>query len=160
MVSALGASWGSLGTFLAHLVGLLVALGASLGASWDLLGLLGRLLVALGASLGPSWGFLVALGVSLGVSWDLLGLLGRLLVPLGASLGPCWGLLVVWRLLGNLLGLAWPILWASWGIGVGGAFRCGAGSCRPVTLLLIRCVHRHTFSFDYMFRLYISCIAP
>ena len=50
MVSALGASWGSLGTFLAHLVGLLVAPGASLGASWDLLGLLGRRLVALGAS--------------------------------------------------------------------------------------------------------------
>ena len=50
MVSALGASWGSLGTFLAHLVGLLVALGASLGASWDLLGLLGRRLVPLGAS--------------------------------------------------------------------------------------------------------------
>ena len=88
MVSALGASWGSLGTFLVALVGLLVALGASFGASWDLLGLLGRLLVRLGASLGPCWGFLVALGVSLGVSWDLLGLLGRLLVALGASLGP------------------------------------------------------------------------
>ena len=74
MVSALGASWGSLGTFLAHLVGLLVALGASLGASWDLLGLLGRLLVPLGASLGPCWGLLVVLGASLGASWDLLGL--------------------------------------------------------------------------------------
>ena len=60
MVSALGASWGSLGTFLAHLVGLWVALGASLGASWDLLGLLGRHLVPLGASLGPCWGLLVA----------------------------------------------------------------------------------------------------
>ena len=85
MVSALGASWGSLGTFLAHLVGLLVALGASLGVSWDLLGLLGRLLVPLGASLGPCWGLLVVLGASLGASWDLLGLLGRRLVPLGAS---------------------------------------------------------------------------
>ena len=73
MFSALGASWGSLGTFLAHLVGLLVALGASLGASWDLLGLLGRLLVPLGASLGPCWGLLVALGASLGISWDLPG---------------------------------------------------------------------------------------
>ena len=85
MVSALDASLGSLGTFLAHLVGLLVALGASLGASWDLLGLLGRLLVPLGASLGPCWGLLVVLGASLGASWDLLGLLGRRLVPLGAS---------------------------------------------------------------------------
>ena len=85
MVSALGASWGSLGTFLAHLVGLLVALGAFSGASWDLLGLLGRLLVH-GASLGPCWGLLVALVASLGASWDLLGLLGRRLVPLGASL--------------------------------------------------------------------------
>ena len=51
MISALDASWSSLGTFLSHLVGLLVALGASLGASWDLLGLLGRRLVPLGASL-------------------------------------------------------------------------------------------------------------
>ena len=39
MISALYASWDSLGTFLSHLVGFLVALGASLGASWDLLGL-------------------------------------------------------------------------------------------------------------------------
>ena len=72
MVSALGASWGSLGTFLAHLVGLLVALGASLGASWDLLGLLGRLLVPLGASLGPCWGLLVV--------WRLLDVIASLLL--------------------------------------------------------------------------------
>ena len=64
MISALDASWSSLGTFLSHLVGLLVALGASLGASWDLLGLLGRLLVPLGPSLGPCWHRLAGLGVS------------------------------------------------------------------------------------------------
>ena len=51
MISALDASWDSLGTFLSHLVGLLVALGASLGASWDLFGLLGRRLEFLVASL-------------------------------------------------------------------------------------------------------------
>ena len=132
MVSALGAFWGSLGTFLAHLVGLWVALGASLGASWDLLGLLGRLLVPLGVCLGPCWGLLVALGASLGVSRDLLDLLGCLLVGLFVTLLESLG--GSWRLLGNFLGLAWPIFWAFWGIGVGGAFRCGAGSCRPVTL--------------------------
>ena len=96
MVSALGASWGSLGTFLAHLVGLLVALGASLGASWDLLGLLGRLLVPLGASLGPCWDRLAGCWVPLGGCWRLFGSLlacaGSFWVvrgaPLGDHLGP------------------------------------------------------------------------
>ena len=70
------------------------------------------------------WSFSYGFGSGrlLGLSWDLLG----------PSCGPLGG---SWRLLGNFLGLAWPIFWAYWGIGVGGAFRCGAGSCRPVTLL-------------------------
>ena len=73
MISALNASWGSLGTFLSHLLGLLVALGASLGASWDSLGLLGRLLVSLGASLGRCWDRLAGCWVSLGGRWRLFG---------------------------------------------------------------------------------------
>ena len=96
--------------------------GRLLGLSWDLLGpscgSLGGPWRLLGGLLGLAW----ATGAPLGASW---GVLGTLLGLLGGS----------WRLLGSLLGLAWPIMWASWGIGVGGAFRCGAGSCRPVTLL-------------------------
>ena len=89
MVSALGASWGSLGTFLAHLVGLLVALSVSLGVSWGLLGLLGRRFVSLGVSLGPS-------GDRLGGCW----------VPLGGG----------WRLLESLLACL-VSFWVSWGFG-------------------------------------------
>ena len=104
MVSALSASWGSLGNFLAHLVGLLVALGASLGASWDFLGLLGRRLVPLGASLGPCWDRLGGCWVPLGGCWRLLGsLLARAVsfwVLRGAS----------WAPLGDHLGrLGWVI---------------------------------------------------
>ena len=173
MVSALGASWGSLGTFLAHLVGLWVALGASLGASWDLLGLLGRLLVPLGVCLGPCWGLLVALGASLGVSRDLLDLLGCLLVGLFVTLLEIswWLLAPPWEFLGtclaHLLGLLGDWGWrciSLWGrlVQAGYTFGCtrlGLGDwgwgCislwgrlgRPVTLLLSMCVHRHIFFF-------------
>ena len=92
MISALDASWCSLGTFLSHLVGLLVALGPSLGAFWDSLGLLGRLLVPLGSSLGPCWHRLAGLGVSrqpLASLWESLGSLWEplsLLSPAGKLL--------------------------------------------------------------------------
>ena len=83
MLSALGASWGSPGTFLVHLVG-------SCGGSWRLLGgLLGLAWAALApldvswAPWGPCWDRLVGRWVSLGGCWR----------PLGASwpaLGASW----------------------------------------------------------------------
>ena len=106
--------WGPLATCLDYL-----------GASWWLLGRLWDLVGASWWLLVSPWECLGACLAYLGASWCLLG----------SRWDSVWGLLLVWRLLGSLLGLAWPIMWASWGIGVGGAFRCGAGSCRLVTLL-------------------------
>ena len=75
MVSALGASWGSLGTFLAHLVGLLVALGASLGPCWDRLG-------GCWVPLGGCWRLFGSLLACAGSFWLVRG------APLGDHLGP------------------------------------------------------------------------
>ena len=162
----LGGSWRLLG----GLLGLAWATWAPLGASWGvlgtLLGLLGGSWRLLGSLLGLAW----PTWAPLGASWGLLGtLMGPLagLAPPWESLGTClahhvgllgdWG----WRcisLWGRLVQAGYTF--GCTRLGVGDCRRCGAGSCRPVTLLLIRCVHRHTFSFDYMFRLNISCIAP
>ena len=90
MVSALGASWGSLEIFLAHLVGPLAALVVFLGASW---GQFGSALVSLGASLGPSDDRLGGCWVPLGGGWRLLeSLLARLVSfwVLHGALGVPW----------------------------------------------------------------------
>ena len=87
MVSALAASWGSLGNFLAHLVGL----------SWSILWVSWCLYAPPWGPLGACLGYLGAVWCLLGPPWDL-----------GAG---CWmSLSGRWRLFGNLLarlGTSW-----------------------------------------------------